>query len=345
MQLYKLLRFVGHIKSSRMRLFGLWGMHVLRRRYLGVYIDTVLGCNYRCRMCYYSNEQIRQTRRGRMSEEQVERVAAALFPYALKAQIGCGAEPTMDPKGMVKAIKLAHQYGVPYISITTNGALLTESLIRTMVDSGLNEITISLHGIHRDTYEKMMGNSSSYDKFLALLDTLRLVKKDYPALNIRVNYTMNADNVDELADFDTLFHDIPITQLQLRPIRKIGESDYNNFDLTHVAECLSTIVEPLVERCKQLGIDILYPKQIHLDHFEHKIVDSARSMLVSYFTYYNINPLSYSNSAMDYDKENYRQYCRRKRMGWKIFSSAIFSESYCEKVGSGLTDALNYDIN
>lgn len=48
----------------------------------------------------------------------------ALFPRALRLQIGCGAEPTMS-QNLLQLVKLGKQYGVKHITITTNGNLLT----------------------------------------------------------------------------------------------------------------------------------------------------------------------------------------------------------------------------
>ncbi len=344
MNIYRLLRLVNHIRSPRLRLLALWGAHITGRRYIGVFFDSVLGCNYRCQMCYFSNDETRHSKRGKMTAEQVESVAHSIFPRTLKLQIGCGAEPTLDINGAIRLVTLGKQYRVPYISLTTNGVLLTEQTLSQLAQAGLNELTISLHGIRRETYERLMGPTSKYDAFLALLQKIKHVKSHFPQLNIRINYTMNADNVDELSEFDALFADIPINQLQLRPVRKIGDSVYQNFDLTHVAECLDTVVKPLSERCAAKGITVLLPEQIHIDRFEHKTQSSAREQLLSLFTYHYISPPDYDQSPLHYATETYNQYSRRNHIGRLIWRGVWASEKTCSQIGSGLQNALNYDI-
>lgn len=344
MNVYRLLKYVSRIRSPRLRLLGLWGAHVFGRRYIGVFIDPILGCNYRCRMCYFSNTEVRRQKRGRMQEKQLQDVAHSLFSRTLKLQIGCGAEPTLDLAGTLELIRLGRQYKVPYISLTTNGVLLTRETLTEMATAGLNELTVSLHGIRRDTYEQMMGSTADYEAFLRLLQTIRMVKKEFPDLNIRINYTMNADNVDELADFDTLFADVPVNQLQLRPVRKIGDSDYNNFDLQHVADCLETVIRPLAARCAKRGITVLAPEEKHIRRFEAKTRSTARERLLSLFTYYNVDAQSYETAAIRYGQESYDDYARRCHIGRRLWQGVWADEKACEQIGQGLSNALNYDI-
>ena len=82
MQIYKQLQRFIHLGGARTKLAALWVLHILRRRYIGVFIDPALGCNYRCQMCYYSNEEVRRTRIGRMTETQITNTAKALFKKA-----------------------------------------------------------------------------------------------------------------------------------------------------------------------------------------------------------------------------------------------------------------------
>jgi len=331
MEVYQLLKIVNRIRSSRLKMLGLWGAHVLGKRYYGVFFDPIFGCNYRCQMCYFSDPEIRRTKRGRMSEAEIEEAADNLFGQALKLQIGCGAEPMLDYPSVLKLVELGKKYRVPHISLTTNGALITKENLSQMAEAGLDELTISLHGITRATYERLMGKTAKFDTFLELLETIRTVKKSHPSLKVRVNYTMNTDNVDELAEFDTLFANVPIDYLQLRPIRRMGETEYNNFDLTHVAECLETIVRPLADRCHQRGITVLFPEQIHIERFEHKQTIDARNRLVASWAYQSVNP---ENNSLT----------RPAHLGRMMWQAIWRSEKWCETIDSELNTALNYDI-
>ena len=129
-------------------MLGIWLFHILRKRYIGIFLDPVLACNFRCKMCYFSDEEKRKTYKGILKYEDIELISEKLFHRALKLQIGCGAEPTVY-KDWIKIVELGKRTNVPYISLTTNGNLLTKEQLMLAIEKGLNEITLSAHGLDR----------------------------------------------------------------------------------------------------------------------------------------------------------------------------------------------------
>ncbi len=147
LNIYKILKLAaGNNLPAPLRLFGLWGMHIARRRTIGIFIDPVLACNLRCKMCYFSDAEKRARMKGILSKHDLDRVEKALFKRALKLQIGCGAEPTLYPD-LEDIVRRGKVSGIPYISLTTNGQLIAEGKVSLMqlAESGLNELTLSLH--------------------------------------------------------------------------------------------------------------------------------------------------------------------------------------------------------
>ena len=116
MDFYRLLKLFGKLKSPKIRLFGLYVMHMTQRRYLGIYLDPVLSCNFRCKMCYFSDEEKRKEMHGILSEQDMKTIAKALFHRALKLQIGCGAEPSLY-KNLTDIVRLGKQYNLSLIHI------------------------------------------------------------------------------------------------------------------------------------------------------------------------------------------------------------------------------------
>jgi len=332
MQIYQLIKHVSQIQSPRLISIGVWGAMVLHKRFAGVFVDPILSCNYRCQMCYFSDDEYRKTMHGRLSKEQIHQIASSLFAHALKLQIGCGAEPTMDINGTQQIIQLGREYQVPYISLTSNGALLTEPILREWIQTGLNELTLSLHGIHKDTYEQLMGSTSQYERFIQLLETIRIVKQDYPTFMVRINYTMNADNVEELKDWDTVFGNIPVDIIQLRPIRQMGNTTYHNFDLSKVEECMPSVIEPLVKQCQDKGITVIVTDINHINRFEKKQSTNLRKDLLSNYLYYNISPRNYTNTPLDI-----------KRIQRDVLKIAFYPLSRLSQ-DSCLINSLNYSI-
>lgn len=340
MDFYRLLKLFGKLKSPKARLLGLYVMHTARRRYIGIYLDPVLSCNFRCKMCYFSDEEKRKEMHGILSEQDMETIAKALFHRALKLQIGCGAEPSLY-KNLTGIVRLGKQYNVPYISLTTNGNLLTKEQLFSMAEAGLDEITLSTHGIRKETYEHLMTNGK-YDLFLQLLDNLKEVKKQYPDFRIRINYTMNEDNTEELKDFWKVFGDIPLNILQLRPVQEIGNSEYQNFSLQKISELLDSVVNPLVEECKRKGIICMAPEHKNLQILEQETPDKDKTF--EELTYCYVSARSCWNEDFDLHTETFESYCRRKRMG-KYILQKLFSrtENKLDKP-KHVTRKMNYSV-
>ena len=152
MDVYKLLRLNRLVKNHRVKFLGLWALHKLNMRYLAVYLDPVMACNLRCKMCYFTDPDFVKGIRGAgyFSAQEAERLGQVFFGRALKLQIGCGTEPTLY-KDLPSLVRLGKRYRVPYISLTTNANLLTRELIEELVEAGLDEFTISLHGVTRES--------------------------------------------------------------------------------------------------------------------------------------------------------------------------------------------------
>ncbi len=344
MNVYRLLRAFGRIKSPRLKLLALWALHVMGRRYVGVFLDPVLACNLRCKMCYFSDDERRKELHGRFSKEQLQQVAQALFPRALKLQIGCGAEPTLfaDLPWLVREGKT---HGVPYVSVTTNGQLLTEETLRALAKAGLDELTISLHGLTKETYENLM-QGASFEKFKELLGAIRNVRKDFPRLKVRVNYTLNADNVVELSRFGEVFTpDTPLDILQLRPIQKIGNSSYSNFSMQPLLEHYDDTLLPLASSCKARGIVCLMPTRENILALADATADdkSMRQRALEELTYCNVTPGHVWQADFDVSRETFNSYSRRNHRASRILQLAL-GWNTVDGVAEGRTKKLNYTI-
>ncbi|MCC8142763.1 MAG: radical SAM protein [Tannerellaceae bacterium] len=216
----------------------------------------VLACNLRCKMCYFSDEEERKKYRGILQLADIQQIAKGLFHRAIKLQIGCGAEPTLH-KDLAAIIGLGKEYNIPYISLTTNGNLLTKEKLREAVVAGLNEITLSAHGFTRETYEYFMTNAS-FDAFCRLLSDIREVKKEFPGFKLHINYTVNRDNIKELTHvWETTGGAMDI--LQVRPVYEIGESEYRNFDLDYIYNNYDQFIQPVIDACVERNIICLAP--------------------------------------------------------------------------------------
>lgn len=331
MNIYKLLQLNRKIKNHRIKFLGLYLLHRFNQRYLAVNLDPVMACNLRCKMCYFTDADYVKTLKGQFKEEELNQVAKTIFNRALKLQIGCGTEPTLY-KDLVKVVELGKLYKVPYISITTNANLLDEAKIEALLKAGLNEFTISLHGVHKESYENFM-QKASYEKFHNAFRAFEKLKKKFD-FKVRINYTFNKDNFYELADFFKHFNGASFDILQIRPIQKIGNTEYNDFDLDAIRADYPELIQNIRSQCKENHITLLAPNTIP----ENQRVNA--SSLIFDYTFCYVSPQKFWKDGFNWNHESFNAYS--KKIGWsKTLWSNIFKS---EKELKSMSNRLNYEV-
>lgn len=334
MNIYKLLKLNRIIKNHRIKFLGLFMLHKFNKRYLAVNLDPVMACNLRCKMCYFTDEDyVRSLKgKGQFKEEELQQIAKTIFKRALKLQVGCGTEPTLYKK-LDEIIALGRAYKVPYISLTTNANLLTEDKIESLLKAGLNEFTISLHGVTKETYEGFM-KKASYEKFHTAFKAFEKLKKSYD-FKVRINYTFNKDNFYELSEFFNHFNGKSFDILQIRPIQKIGNTEYNDFDLESLRTDYPALIKKIKSECKANNIVLMAPNTI-----PNKNQVNTSSFIFDY-TFCYISPSKFWKEGFNWKEESFNEFS--ERIGWsKQLWNNIFTS---QKKLTTRSNKLNYEID
>jgi MoaA/NifB/PqqE/SkfB family radical SAM enzyme len=305
--IYRLIKLNKLIGNHRVKFAGALFAHALNARHLFLRFDPVMACNLRCTMCYFSDDNYRKKTKGIFTKEEIERIGSLLFSRTLQLVIGCGTEPTLyaDYAGIVS---LAKAYHVPFVGLTTNGMLLTERSINALVENKLDEIALSVHGVRQETYERFMVNAS-FNKLLSVLQTLEAAKQACKATlpNIRLNYTVNAENLDELDRFFDAFGSYAIKTLQVRPVMDIG-GQYRTPLQGQELERYKRTVARLSNECHKRGIVLLAntaDPSYQTTNYHSLILDAVKRY---------ISPEVVWRSDFNWRIETYDEFCRR--IGW-----------------------------
>ncbi|MDD3687052.1 MAG: radical SAM protein [Bacteroidales bacterium] len=333
MNYYKILRLNSLVKSERLKILGAGILYLFGKRYQNVFLDPVLACNFRCVMCYFSDPDYKPAG-GRIEPDKLDLLAKNFFKNALKLQIGCGAEPGLY-KHNADIIRLAKVYSVPHISYTTNASLLDYNKIRELAEAGLDELIVSMHGTGKEVYEKMMPGAK-IEKLYEVLNAVSEVKKVYPALKLRINYTVNPDNISDLADFETYLNNFDIDILQIRPLRRLGNSTYSDFNLKREQEIYSEVVNKLETQCAEKGVVSLITHQIPDEKIIRKIPD------IGDYTYCYVSPKHWGDEAFDPNLMSYRQFLRKQGFCMRVIKDVFFTRS--RKIEADVNFG-NYDVN
>jgi MoaA/NifB/PqqE/SkfB family radical SAM enzyme len=302
-----LVRLNRLVPSNRLKFLAVLTADLFRVRHLILYFDPIQACNLRCGMCHFSdNKWLKNHPVKRFSDSEIRRLADMFFPQAVQLHIGASMEPTLY-KGYPFLVTLGKSYKIPFISLTTNGQLLTSQNIRLMIEAGLDEITLSTHGIRKESYEKLM-QGASFETFHRALRTIVKLKREYAATKpaIRINYTVNPENLPELGNFFDQYGDYDITTLQVRPMFNVGDTTYRHRDLTAHDEEYNRIIDLLIVGCRRRGVALLANKHDPGHQRNNKFAVVYDKAVFRY-----IGPDAVWRDGFDFRSETYRDYVRR----------------------------------
>lgn len=144
------------------------------------------SCNYNCYFCHNEGIPCRQT----MTDFSVQDYVTIYTVYSkLEHWNGVtlsGGEPLLF-KNILELAKALHKEGAE-ITLVTNGYFLLEKMD---VLKYLKRINISIHTLHEEDYNTIVGRTNVLKK---VLKGLQIASETYPNLKIRLNVTPTKDN-------------------------------------------------------------------------------------------------------------------------------------------------------
>src|ERR1043165_9752196 len=130
----------------------LWG-YVSRRSRLNALpaeyiVETTAKCNLYCPMC---PRETHPQPKSDMTTEVFERLVAEAADTAEHMMLIVLGEPFMDPQ-IFQRIEFCHQHSISTL-LSTNGTFLDERNAARILDSPLDQITLSFDGAKKETFE------------------------------------------------------------------------------------------------------------------------------------------------------------------------------------------------
>ncbi|MBW1811972.1 MAG: radical SAM protein, partial [Deltaproteobacteria bacterium] len=133
-----------------------------------------------------------------------------------------GGEPTLHP-GLFELIEQGRQLGFRKISLITNGRRASyRAYAKRLIDSGVDEILVSLHAAKPDLQALLSGSPDSYAQTLAGIDNLLRFIKDPDRL--AVNTTLLKDNLSDCARLGEMLSKRGIRRWNLQVVTPFGRA-------------------------------------------------------------------------------------------------------------------------
>lgn len=181
-----------------------------------VQLEVTNYCNLKCKMCIRDNIK---TNNKNMSFDEYKEIISQIKPQ--KVTLAGSGEPTIH-KDLSKMIEYA---GINNIStmISSNMTLLNNGDAEELVKSGLNVVKVSIDAATRQTYLNIRGEDC-FEKIISNIGGIVSAKRKN-GLNtpqIRFDYVILKDNVNEMPEVIRLAKNIGIDTVYFRPLQKVG---------------------------------------------------------------------------------------------------------------------------
>ncbi|MFC2140513.1 radical SAM protein [Candidatus Auribacterota bacterium] len=123
-------------------------------------IDLINACNLKCIACWCHSSDVAELglspleKKELLSLEKIQQLIETLAPLGLReVQISGGGEPFLHPH-ILEILKIIKQNGIR-VNIITNFTLMTEAIVKRLVELKVDYITASIWAGTKETYAKL----------------------------------------------------------------------------------------------------------------------------------------------------------------------------------------------
>jgi radical SAM protein with 4Fe4S-binding SPASM domain len=121
--------------------------------------DFTHMCNLKCKHCYQDAQRAME---GELDTEEAKRVIEELAKAGVTVIAFSGGEPLMR-KDFYEVAAHAHKNGI-YVSLATNGTLITPEVAKNLVASGVDYTEISIDGKDAASHDSFRGIPGAFDR-------------------------------------------------------------------------------------------------------------------------------------------------------------------------------------
>lgn len=240
------------------------GLRARGRRFLTLRVDLTNKCNLRCRMCQLSFDEVFFQKKDYVSVEEFEHMAAEVLPLTAHLALSAGFEPLLHPE-FARLLHIVRRHDVPFVELTTNGTLITPSVMEALVETRVSAVIFSVDGARRETYEHIR-RGADFGRFVRSLRIFREVQRargsGHPALVF--NMVLMRHNVEEIAEVLRLGARFGLRRLNtVLMVPHVGlemESELLQFDRERANQSFAVARKVAVE----LGIEAQIPPDFDL---------------------------------------------------------------------------------
>lgn len=178
-------------------------------------LEVTSHCNAACVMC---PRQFTRSE-GFMKPDVFYRIAEKLIQSDIQIVNFCGYGELLVNKYIFDYVRYFAQNG-KITMLRTNGSLLTEDAAQKLITAGMHTINVSVHGITKETYERVMWGLC-FESIIKNLEALRRLAEGY-SLRLIINAVNILTNAKEVPDMEKFWRSRGFENFELNPCHSRG---------------------------------------------------------------------------------------------------------------------------
>lgn len=241
------------------------------------WVRLAWGCNNACLFCLDKEH-------GRSGLRAPEEILAEIVDGRRRGAtrlVLSGGEPTMHPR-FLDLVRMGRRAGYRWIQTVSNGRMFcTPGFLERAIDSGLSELTVSLHGHTSALHDELVGVPGAFEQsstaVRAALASRRIV--------VNVDVVINGRNVDHLPEMIETFAGWGVNEFDLLHVIPFGNAwRLRDRGLFYDPKDKADAIRAALEAAKRHGARVWlnrFPPE-HAEGFEsliqdpHKLIDEVR---------------------------------------------------------------------
>jgi radical SAM protein with 4Fe4S-binding SPASM domain len=230
MKLYRKIKyFFRYVLINPKRFFNLL-LNNLSRKFkltklpsypITLMVEPTNICNLKCPLCPTGAGLIKRDK-GFLKFEDFKKVLDEVGDYIIHLRLWNWGEPLLN-KEVFKMISYAKRKKI-FVNLSTNSNFLDEEVAKKMINSGLDEVIISMDGASEETY-KTYRKGGDFKKLLKsihfLVEEKKRLKRNFPY--IKLQFIIMKHNEHEISTVKDLAQKIGVDELVFKTV---GIMDY-----------------------------------------------------------------------------------------------------------------------
>jgi len=188
---------------------------------LTLMIEPTNICNLKCPLCPTGAGLIKR-KKGFLTFNDFKKAIDEIGDYIFHLRLWNWGEPLLN-KDIFKMISYAKQKRI-FVNLSTNSNFLNKEVIEKLIDSGLDELIISLDGASKETYQKYR-KGGNFEKIIEsirfLMGERKRLEKSVPY--VKLQFIIMSHNEHEIPKIKNLAKEIGVDELSFKTV---GIMDY-----------------------------------------------------------------------------------------------------------------------